>query len=84
MTKPRLRSPIFWFGGKGNMVAKLLNLIPPHEHYCEPFGGGASLLFAKRPCGGVEVYNDINEGLYDLFCVLRERRCIRGLSDWWI
>ena len=71
-TKPQLRSPIFWFGGKGRMVLKLLNLLPPHEHYCEPFGGGASLLFAKRPCGGVEVYNDINEGLYDLFCVLRD------------
>ncbi len=44
-----MKSPIPWFGGKGNMVAKLLPLIPPHKIYVEPFGGGASLLFAKEP-----------------------------------
>lgn len=68
----RLRSPIFWFGGKGMMISKLLKLIPPHEHYVEPFGGGASLLFAKEPCGGVEVYNDLDEGLTAFFRVLRD------------
>lgn len=51
-----MRSPIRWFGGKGNMVSKLLKLVPPHEHYVEVFGGGASLLFAKPPCKGCETY----------------------------
>ncbi len=69
--KPRLRSPIWWFGGKGNMVAKLLKLIPPHRIYVEPFGGGASLLFAKEP-SPVEVYNDLDSGLVNFFRVLRD------------
>ena len=65
----RLRSPIIWVGGKGNMAAKLLKLMPEHKIYVEPFGGGASLLFAKEP-SSVEVYNDLDERLYDLFIVL--------------
>ena len=65
------RSPITWFGGKGHMTAKLLSLMPEHDYYVEPFGGGASLLFAKPPAK-VETYNDLDEGLVGLFRVLRD------------
>jgi len=54
------------------MTAKLLKLFPPHRHYVEIFGGGASLLFAKEPAGGVEVYNDLDEGLVHFFRTLRD------------
>ena len=69
----RLRSPIFWFGGKGNMAAKLLPILEaiPHRRYVEPFGGGASLLCAKRPAE-VEVYNDLDGGLVGFFRVLAD------------
>jgi len=66
-----VRSPIWWFGGKGNFVKKLLPLVPPHKIYVEPFGGGASLLFAKEPVP-VEVYNDLDSGLVNFFRVLRD------------
>ena len=66
-----IRSPIRWFGGKGNMVTKLLPLLPPHKIYVEPFGGGASLLFAKAP-SPVEIYNDIDSGLVNFFRVIRD------------
>lgn len=36
-----------WPGGKHNVVKKLLVILPPHEIYCEPFAGGASLFFEK-------------------------------------
>lgn len=72
MGKGLLRSPINWFGGKGNMVAKLLKFIPSHKIYVEVFGGGASLLFAKEP-SPVEVYNDIDSGLVNFFRVLRDK-----------
>ncbi len=53
------------------MTSKLLKLIPPHRVYVEPFGGGASLLFAKKP-SPVEVYNDLDSGVVNFFRVLRD------------
>ena len=53
------------------MVTKLLKLIPPHHTYVELFGGGASLLFAKKP-SPVEVYNDLDSGLVNFFRTLRD------------
>lgn len=67
-----MRSPIVWFGGKGHMARKILPLFPEHHTYVEPFGGGASLLFAKRP-SPVEVYNDLDSGLVQFFRVLRNK-----------
>jgi len=67
-----VRSPIWWFGGKGMMVAKIVPLLPPHHTYVEPFGGGASILFAKKP-SPVEVYNDLDSGLVGFFRVLRNK-----------
>jgi len=66
-----MRSPITWFGGKGPLVKLLLELMPPHRFYVEPFGGSAALLFAKPPAE-VETYNDIDEGVVNLFHVLRD------------
>lgn len=68
-----MRSPIVWFGGKGHLAKKLVPLLEsiPHRRYIEVFGGGASVLLAKRPVG-VEVYNDLDGGLYNFFTVLSE------------
>ena len=66
-----MRSPIIWYGGKGNLSSKLLKYVPYHTYYLEVFGGGASLLFAKQPAR-FEVYNDIDSGLVNLFRVIRD------------
>ncbi|MBC8485370.1 MAG: DNA adenine methylase, partial [Bacteroidetes bacterium] len=67
----KLRSPIRWFGGKGNMIAKIVPILEkiPHRIYVEPFGGGASILLAKKP-KPIEIYNDMDSGLHDFFTVL--------------
>lgn len=54
------------------MVSKLLKYIPLHKYYLEVFGGGASLLFAKEP-STLEVYNDIDSNLVNLFRVIRDK-----------
>lgn len=66
------RSPIAWFGGKGRLAKHLVPLLPPHRHYVEPFGGGASVLIRKEPSGGVETYNDLDEGLTTMFRVIAD------------
>lgn len=62
---------IRWAGGKGRQLNDLLPLIPTTRIYCEPFGGGASVLL-NRPKSPVEVYNDLDGALVNLFTVLRE------------
>jgi len=61
-----------YMGGKSYLVKRLLELLPPHRCYVEVFGGGAKLLFAKEP-SRVEVYNDIDGRLVNLFLVVRDR-----------
>lgn len=65
-----MKSPIYWVGGKFYITRHLLPLIRDHHCYCEVFGGGAQLLFAK-PLSTVEIYNDIDSGLVNFFRVLQ-------------
>lgn len=70
-----MKGPLRWPGGKGKMANRLLRYIPYHTVYVEPFGGGASLLFAKvvpKMNWYLEVYNDIHQGAVSLFRVLRD------------
>jgi DNA adenine methylase len=62
---------IRWAGGKGRQINDLLPLIPRSRIYVEPFGGGASLLLNKER-SEVEVYNDLDGALVNLFQVIRE------------
>jgi DNA adenine methylase len=68
-----MKSPVIWMGGKSRLAPRLEYLLPKHNTYVEVFGGGASLLFQKRP-SAVEVYNDLDEGLVNFFRVLQNSR----------
>jgi DNA adenine methylase len=52
-------------------VPKLLSLIPEHAAYIEVFGGAAALLLNKPP-SALEVYNDWDSELVNLFEVVRD------------
>lgn len=62
-----------WFGGKASpkIHKAIMSMMPPHTHYVEPFGGGASILLDKKP-SEVEVYNDVNRGLVNFFRVVAD------------
>jgi DNA adenine methylase len=75
-----IRSPIRWFGGKGHMVSKLLRHVPPGGRpYCEPFMGAASLFFARDPAP-VEVLNDLDGDLVNLFRCLQDPKTFPNLK----
>lgn len=65
-----MKPPIWWYGGKSMMVNDILPYVPTHECYVEPYGGAAAVLFAKEP-SKVEIYNDLHEGVVNLYRVLR-------------
>jgi len=68
----KVRSPLFWYGGKGSMLGKLLPMIQyPHGTYVEPFAGGASVFFGKAPMG-LEVLNDIERGVVGFYKILQD------------
>src|SRR5579871_6540541 len=67
----RPTSPIIpWIGGKRRLANKIIPLFPTHECYVEPFAGAAALYFRKRPAL-VEVLNDINGELINLYRVVK-------------
>ena len=64
------RPIIPWIGGKRRLVAEILPWFEPHTCYVEPFAGAAALLFNKIP-SKVEVLNDVNADLVNLYRVVR-------------
>lgn len=67
-----MNSFIAWVGGKRILARKIISMIPEHKTYVEVFGGGAWVLFRKDP-SGVEVYNDLNSDLVNLFRIVRSK-----------
>jgi len=63
---------IRYAGGDTFLLPYLAKMIPPHTCYVEVFGGGAPLLLNKPP-SKVEIYNDIDGDLVNLFRVVKER-----------
>lgn len=69
MTPPR---PLLrWFGGKWTLAPWIIDHMPPHRTYVEPFAGGASVLL-RKPRAHVEVLNDLDSEVVNLYRVLRD------------
>lgn len=65
-----MNSFISWIGGKKLLRNKIIEQFPEeYDRYVEVFGGAGWVLFAKEK-KGIEVYNDINSNLVNLYkCV---------------
>lgn len=65
--RPALR----YMGGKWRLAPWIIQHMPPHRTYVEPYGGAASVLLRKPPAFQ-EVYNDLDGEIVNLFRVLRD------------
>lgn len=70
----RAHSLFGWPGGKWFMVNKLLEMIPEHKTFVEPYCGSAALFFSKIPSDEA-VLNDLNSYL------IRNYQIIKDLTD---
>lgn len=80
----KLKSPLKTVGGKFYYAEKIISLFPLHKCYCEVFGGAGHVLFAKPP-SKIEVFNDLNENIFNFFMITRDeeksKKLIKALSD---
>jgi DNA adenine methylase len=66
-----MTSPIIpWLGGKRRLADIIIPRFPPHRCYVEVFAGGAALYFLRQPAE-VEVINDVNGDVINLYRVVQ-------------
>jgi len=66
-----INSPFRYAGGKFYARKLILEHIPQHNYYVEPFAGGASIFFAKNKVKG-NWLNDIDEDLINCLTIIRD------------
>lgn len=67
-----MKPPIPYFGSKQALAGWIVSLLPPHEHYVEPYAGSLAVLLAKIPSNH-ETVNDRSKSLMTFWRVLRDR-----------
>lgn len=70
--KKRLRPPLTYYGGKQTLAPIIVEMIPEHILYGEPFFGGGAVFFLKKP-SKIEVINDTNAELMNFYRVAKTR-----------
>jgi site-specific DNA-adenine methylase len=58
-----MKPPFAYFGGKTTLAPRIAALLPPHEHYVEPFAGSLAVLLAKMRSD--DEHRELAEALQD-------------------
>lgn len=67
-----MKAPFGYYGGKTRIAPTIVDLLPPHEVYLEPFMGSCAVFFEKKRSRH-EILNDLNGDLVTFFRVLRDQ-----------
>jgi len=61
-----MKTPITYYGGKQALADTIIDMLPAHKIYCEPFFGGGAVFF-RKPKSYLEVINDIDDRLINFY-----------------
>ena len=64
------KAPFAYYGAKQRLASRIVAMLPPHNAWVEGFCGSAALTLAK-PAARIEIINDLNDEIVNLFCQLR-------------
>lgn len=85
-----MKTPITYYGGKQKLSRQIIDIMPSHKIYVEPYFGGGAVFFAKSP-SSVEVINDHDERLMTFYrqvvdnfdnLQVRIRKTLCSESEW--
>jgi DNA adenine methylase len=79
-TPPRPMAPFQWAGGKGNIARWIVQYIPAGQIYVEPFAGASSVFWYLPSPFPVEVLNDLDGDIVNLYRVLQNKSKFEELS----
>jgi DNA adenine methylase len=77
---PRPMAPFQWAGGKGNLATWIVQYVPAGQIYVEPFAGAASVFWLLPSPFPVEVLNDLDGDIVNLYRVLQDKSKFEELS----
>lgn len=60
-----------WPGTKWSIADKIVEIMPKHNIYLEPFFGSGAVFFSKTPCN-TEIINDLDGEVINLFKCIRD------------
>ncbi|MEZ9441608.1 DNA adenine methylase [Vibrio sp. 10N.222.54.F12] len=81
MSVKKMHTPLLrYHGGKFRLAKWVMEFFPDHKCYVEPFGGAGSVLLQKERSHG-EVYNDLDQDVFNLFQVLRNEEHAKKLTS---
>ena len=72
-------APIAWYGGKHYLARWIIEQMPDHRVYVEPYGGMAGVLL-KKERSEVEIFNDLDGRAVNFFRVIRDRELFKAFK----
>lgn len=73
------RPPLRYHGSKWRIAPWVISHFPKHEIYVEPFGGAAGVLLRKTR-STIEIWNDLDDQVFNFFQVLRNPTQAKALA----
>jgi DNA adenine methylase len=70
-----VKPPCPWLGNKAQLLPYIQQLLPPKkEQFLDAFGGGGSVILNQPPKRGrLDIYNDLDDNLFNLMLCIREK-----------